>query len=466
MKRALLLILAIAATLSSFAYDFSAKNAEGVTIYYKRLDAATVEVTWGDAKYSGYVAVPTKVSDGTTDYSVVGVGDRAFDSCYELTGASLPEGVTYIGIEGFDDCESLTEISLPNTLENIGLYGLYATDIMELTIPASVKYIDYYAFCECYSLERLVCHADPDGWGMGLFSYCPALQSIEGEYATDDGRCLVSGNTLYAFAPAGLTTYTFPETVEIIPAETCEGGCQYDDEQGKYVGIQVLSLPAVKEVGFEAFNDAFTLQSVTIGPDIEYIDQDVFLASSELRTIIMHSQDPTAIDASKYLVDPAIYETCLLRVPAGTMSLYSVTEPWLNFMNVEEFYEVQDIVFRDHEVRIPIGGEHLLGVTILPETIPQYMLEWGSDDLSIATVNQDGLIKGLAEGTTMVYAYIDDVYDQCVVTVYDESALSVIDTDSAEAAYYTLDGLQVGRPVAPGIYIVRQGPTVSKLLVR
>ena len=149
MKRALLLILAIAATFSSFAYDFSAKNAEGVTIYYKRLDAATVEVTWGDAKYSGYVAVPAKVSDGTTDYSVVGVGDRAFDSCYELTGASLPEGVTYIGIEGFDDCESLTEISLPNTLEKIGLYGLYATDIRELTIPASVKYIDYYAFCEC-----------------------------------------------------------------------------------------------------------------------------------------------------------------------------------------------------------------------------------------------------------------------------------------------------------------------------
>ena len=103
------------------------------------------------------------------DLKVISRG--AFAGCLKLSGVVLPDGLVTIGKEAFYQCESLSEI----------------------TIPYSVSTIGASAFAECKNLSRFT-----------------------GRFVTQDGRCLVCRDTLFAFAPFGCEQYTTPSGVRVI----------------------------------------------------------------------------------------------------------------------------------------------------------------------------------------------------------------------------------------------------------
>ena len=53
------------------------------------------------------------------------------------------------------DLRELKEVSIPSGAERIGNHWFYRCDIESVEIPASVKYIDACAFCNCESLKRV-----------------------------------------------------------------------------------------------------------------------------------------------------------------------------------------------------------------------------------------------------------------------------------------------------------------------
>lgn len=56
----------------------------------------------------------------------------------------------------FYECSNLTSLTLNEGLESIGDCAFYNTGLSELTLPASVKFVERYAFDSCYSLRKLV----------------------------------------------------------------------------------------------------------------------------------------------------------------------------------------------------------------------------------------------------------------------------------------------------------------------
>ena len=107
--------------------------------------------------------------------SVVYIGNNAFARCYNLTKATLPESVNYIGDGAFLDCLELKKITLPTTVDYFGegvLKGCVALEkavipsgaetlhyelhecraLKSVTLPKSVKKVEYISFYNCQSL--------------------------------------------------------------------------------------------------------------------------------------------------------------------------------------------------------------------------------------------------------------------------------------------------------------------------
>lgn len=105
-------LLALAATGLLCATGVSAHDFEVDGIYYNIMSAEdkTVEVTyqggdyWDIEEYSGTVSIPTTVTYDGQEYSVIRIGDNAFQDCYNLTSVGIPNGVVSIGDAAFYDC--------------------------------------------------------------------------------------------------------------------------------------------------------------------------------------------------------------------------------------------------------------------------------------------------------------------------------------------------------------------------
>ena len=147
MKKILLLIFCVFAQLLAKAqtsgYDFTAKNDDGETLYYKVTDEANREVslsqtnTWDAYNNLTKLVVPAKVKnskDHDKEYTVVSIGYAVYSNA----------------------CASLTELILPNTLKRFEWQPfLYLKNIKKLTIPASVTHYDGLTIQGLESLEEL-----------------------------------------------------------------------------------------------------------------------------------------------------------------------------------------------------------------------------------------------------------------------------------------------------------------------
>jgi len=157
MMQHLLLVLGgmICATNAS-AYDFSAQNEDGVTIYYT-VDGTNAKVSNNlSTKYSGVVNIPQEVSNDGVTYTVTAIGQFAFGNCIDLTEVGIPASVTHIERAAFGSCSSLRSISLPENLAVIEGLAFSQSALQSVTIPATVRAIGDLAFSGCENLSTVV----------------------------------------------------------------------------------------------------------------------------------------------------------------------------------------------------------------------------------------------------------------------------------------------------------------------
>ena len=89
--------------------------------------------------------------------------------------------------------------------------------------------------------------------------------------------------------------------------------------------------------------------------------------------------------------------------------------------NSEDTVESIDIA---STLEIDVGNEHTLQVSLMPFGV-EATVTWKSSDTSVATVSDNGTVKGISAGTAVVRASAGGKYANCTVTVKDPSQMNV-----------------------------------------
>ena len=155
----------------------------------------------------------------------------------------IEDSVTSIGDYAFYECTGLTSVTIPNSVTSIGDYAFYeCTGLTSVSIPNSVTSIGDRAFTWCSGLTSVVWNAK--------------------NYAD-----FASNNTPFYDLRSQITSFTFSNEVEHIPAYLCNG-------MSNLTSIEILN--SVTSIGESAFSRCTGLTSITIPSNIASIGEGAF----------------------------------------------------------------------------------------------------------------------------------------------------------------------------------------------
>lgn len=291
MKKFLSLALGVFLSVSAFARDFTYND-----VVYTVLDEGkkTVETKAGyydsaaennfiPGNTVGYsLELPEKVSDGSTEYTLVSIGDY-----------------------GFCSNSSLMSVKLPATIENIGDFAFTLSYFLfDINIPENVSSIGTFAFAGCILLSSVDLPEGIEFIQTATFSICSSLKSIKIPNS-------VTRIETYAFQKSGLESIVIPENVSYI--------------------------------GKGAFSET-KLTTVTLPSKVSTIGAEAFAECGDLKEIYYDTKNLAYINSDSFAVPTYMYAT--LYVPKGMKSVVAQTANWKNFINVEEidFAGVDEVI--------------------------------------------------------------------------------------------------------------------------
>ena len=152
--------------------------------------------------------------------------------------------VTTIMYRAFYDW-SITELYLPDSIEYIGDEGIYLAQLYTLRIPKNLKHIGVLGIQTSHQFK-----------------------SFTGYHVSEDGRCIIIDDILYAFANNfGLTEYRIPEIKEIAPYVFYR--CDF---------LEYIYLPeGLQKIGNEAFGWCTGLKQINLPNSLESLGYYAFL---------------------------------------------------------------------------------------------------------------------------------------------------------------------------------------------
>ena len=153
---------------------------------------------------------------------------------------------------------------------------------------------------------------------------------------------------------------------------TIPNGTIYNDAFSNCTSLETVNiLPGVTTIWEEAFSGCTNLTTVKLPSTLiklgEYYNQpyrEVFSNCSSLKTITVGSPIPVSCNENCFTFNS--YLTATLNVPVGSLEAYKTTEPWKNFVDIQEDATIDDDLFvievetksmRDGIVEISVNGK-------------------------------------------------------------------------------------------------------------
>lgn len=106
------------------------------------------------------------------------IGAYAFAGCTSLQSISLPEGLTELGMGCFKNCTSLKDVELPSSLLRINPYAFEGAGIEEIYLPEGITTLNRYAF-KSASLKSIALPESCTEYNANVFDSNKQLRDIK-----------------------------------------------------------------------------------------------------------------------------------------------------------------------------------------------------------------------------------------------------------------------------------------------
>lgn len=234
-------------------------------------------VVTGYAGHRNEVTVPGCIAG----MRVTAIGEGAFENCFALTRAVLPEGLVSLGRGAFLGCSSLKEIVLPQSLREIGedCFG-YCERLRELRFPAELTVFYENALRGCDRLDSLELPAELTAFSTQLTRYCPRLTLRVRRESPAHARAQELG--------LPYTEVFSPESD--FETESLREGCvitKYLGAETDVIVPQVIRGEKVTIIGTAAFHACMQLRSITLPEGLVTLGRNAFYGCTGLQSVLL-----------------------------------------------------------------------------------------------------------------------------------------------------------------------------------
>ena len=287
------------ATVDGYKYEYKV-DANGNATITKFLGPDASTKSTGSYK----IEIPAKFGD----YTVTGIGNRAFYCCSDLTEVTIPQSVTSIGERAFAACRNLDSVTINDAATSIGNRAFTECPLTTtLSLGKKITTIDDYAFYDCRGLTSVTIPPSVTSIGDDAFLQCIHLKTLSfGENIKTNIETIGDDAFYYCIE---LESVTIPQSVTSIG----------NDAFGQCHDLQSLTIKdAATSIGHRAFLGCTSLETISLGENIKTIGYHAFNSCTSINlTNVTIPENVTTIR-------PGTFDYCThleyIMLPAGLTS--------------------------------------------------------------------------------------------------------------------------------------------------
>lgn len=379
------------------------------------------------------------------------IDDSAFYGCKNLTTINISDSIRYIGDNAFYGCSSLKNIHWPLRLTTIGSRAFRQTALETISLPEGVTSVGDGAFYICPFAKTV---------------YIPSTANVEGDinyyFELEEGvNCVI---TCMSPIPHPQAKYWNKGVAAIkVPAELVEQyKAQFPDIADKIMAVnQVGAMDKDSKTSFAAgISEEADLGDAVIG-DVYVTVGDGDGYDSTDGSIVLNSTMTAAEVAGIGSLAPGKsdianrFNGLIVKVNTGDGTMVidckTVGKNTLNVKVGEA--EPQAFVKSDRgtiEVAYRVDKETCVYIYGAEQEV--------ADDAEAAKAHQVAACRPLSRAAALSASASENCVKIYAVGVSQSTGINhtLIDSNSPIIGYYTLDGVKIEQPNAPGIYVVRR----------
>lgn len=385
-------------------------------------------------------------------------GNHMFQGCANLLNASIPVGATSIGSSAFAGCTSLISVTIPESVTSTGGWCFEnCTSLVSLVLPEGLEELgqtissSYYPIISgCSNLKDISLPSSITSVAAGALDGS-GIEKVEIYTNMLESSGLTNGSIYYSVSRLGAAfasvsriknnnNYSVNGLKEIILKKSSITYSIPDNAFRSFITLESITLPdGLTSVRSSAFEDATSLKSITFPSTLKDIGYRGLYDCYRLESIWFRSTTPPTLGR-----DALVYtNNCPIYVPLGCVQAYREADGWSEYADRIQVFPSQAIPLEGvsliPSMTLANGSTATLMPTFAPSDATNTDVTWSSSNTSVATVNAQGNVTAVGNGTATITVTTADggFTATCEVTVNNSGRAFPEAGAFDEAAYIT-----------------------------